>query len=341
MIKILLLLLLVTFMAYGCASLTSFPASDGFIGTEMSAISGYMGDQYAERGAQLKNPLGRATEMEPASALPLQTTSRKVHYNAHLKLRATKPEKVMEDAIVTVKAVGGYVEQQSHSLIVFRIPVAKFMNVYNQLQTFGEVINKSITATDITDAYVAVQLRLKLAKTTLQRLQALLIKAQTEKEKLQLLKEIQRVSEEVERLEGQFSTLDSLAKYSQLVLELEARLGLQARNHKQDFRGFGWIYSLSPFEKTVAQGGASLAFDVPEKMVALREEQPWTAESADHVAFWASKRLEDFSDNPYVYMVGIRVVEDKIHLVEIYFPSKVHEQQYWPNIAKVIEKGEQ
>ena len=345
----------VTFLGCGCASLKP----QAFL----------LGPSSPTQGGAI------GTIAENSSAL--QTTSRKVHYNAHLKLRATKPDKVMDEAIGAVKAVGGYVEQQNQALMVFRIPVAKFMAVYKQLQSLGEVISKSISVTDISDVYAAVELRLKLAKTTLQRLQALLAKAETEKEKLQLLKEIQRVSEEVERLEGQFSTLDSLAKYSRLVLALEARLALQARSHKQDFKGFGWIHRLSPFEKLVAQGGKFLAFDVPEKMVALGTKQPWVVESADHVAFWASQRenqpngnthfwyeaiktrlnsefanfkqikkgkylilrLEDFSENPYVYMVGVHVVNKKIHLVEIYFPSKAHEEQYWSDIAKVIEKG--
>ena len=76
-----------------------------------------------------------------------------------------------------------------------------FQGVFDKILTLGQVLDKSITAQDITDSYNDVELRLKIAQATGRRLMVLLEKAETEKEKLKLLQEIQRINEKIERMQ--------------------------------------------------------------------------------------------------------------------------------------------
>ena len=104
-----------------------------------------------------------------------------------------------------------------------RVPVARFEEAMDAVLGSGEVVEKSISAQDVTDAFVAVELRLATLRNTQARLQALLAKSQDEQEKLMLVRQIQRVSEEIDRLEGQSRTLADLADLARINVSLLPR----------------------------------------------------------------------------------------------------------------------
>ena len=243
----------------------------------------------------------RSKRVEPA---PVRANNaRKVHYKGYIELSVKNTQSVAEQAIQVVKATDGYIEHQSKNRLTFRVPVAHFLATYQAFLKLGSVQAKSMTAKDITLAFSDTQSRVAIAKTTLERLQALLVKAQTAEEKVRLLAEIQRVSERLLVLQGQLQALNSLAKYSQLTLKLEPRLKPLTHNNAKswfsanqshnDFEGFGWINRLSAFDKSVAEQGKVLQFGTPEQMVSLQElasKSMWMVESADHAQFWASQQ---------------------------------------------------
>jgi hypothetical protein len=47
-------------------------------------------------------------------------------------------------------------------------------------------------------------------------------------------------------------------------------------------------------------------------------------------------RLEDSAENPYVYLVALRVVGRELQLVEVYYPSREQEQRYKIAIDSVL-----
>ena len=82
---------------------------------------------------------------------------------------------------------------------------------------FGEVLGKIITSEDVSEAYTSVELRLKTSKTTRDRLISLLEKTNDDKEKINLLREIQRLNEQIDRMEAQMRTLKNLLIFRVLV----------------------------------------------------------------------------------------------------------------------------
>ncbi len=244
-----------------------------------------------EREAYAPVATASASHPEEANAAPVPV--RKTHYKGFMKVSVKNVQDAAKQASRIVEEFGGYVEQQREQDLVFRVPVQHFMKTYQRLLNLGVVLDKSIMARDITFAYQDSQSRLKIAKATLARLQVLMQKTTKDEERLQLLQEIQRVSEQVQVLEGQLQTLDGLATYSQLSMSLVPRVKTpQQSNGIQEIEGFEWIHQLSAFNRQVAQGGKRVRFATPEGMVLLDDKEQkgvWVAESADHSVFWASR----------------------------------------------------
>lgn len=264
----------------GCAS-----TSDSYYRQERS--------YYEPRSPAVSNAPNSSSEID-AGAGPVST--RKTHYKGYMKVSVKNVQDSIKQATQIVDVVGGYVEQQSGQDLVFRVPVQHFVATYQQLLELGVVLDKSMMARDITFTYQDSQARLKIAKATLARLQILLQQTKKEEDRLLLLKEIQRVSEQVQVLTGQLQALDGLAKYSQLSMTLVPRVkASQQKNNFQAFEGFGWIDQLSAFNQRVAQSNKRVSFATPEGMVLLDSQAHqgvWIAESADHSVVWAS-RLEN------------------------------------------------
>ena len=301
---------------------------------------------------------------------------RMIHYNGYLKLRATNPDDVIESAIQLATSAGGYVERRDSTTVTLRVPVARFNDTLARVEKLGDVLEKSVTVEDITDAFMDIDLRLKIAEKTRNRLMELLEKADTEEAKIKLLKEIQRLNEEIENLTNQKNTLSSLANYSRLTLALVPRQVFSGRSADDDVTEFKWIYSLSPFRRDIAMQGELLKFRTPKEMVALDKKDLWISESADGTIFWASRRLNnpkgntDFwfeairyrlepeftksevkqlgnfkvlrlvqgDEQSYIYLVGVHADEKWIELVEVYFPSTDQETRYGEAVFDSIAK---
>lgn len=302
---------------------------------------------------------------------------RMLHYNGYARLRVDSPKKAGEEASKIAMDNGGFVEQLTSNAITIRIPVEKFRAVLALLLKLGDVVDKSVTAEDVTDAFAAIELRLQTAKTSRDRLIALLAKARTEREKLDLLREIQRLTMQIDELENASKTLVSLASYSRISLSLEERSRSLDAPTDEPVAAFQWIHRLNAFRRDVAFEGKKLKVEVPKGFVQLDDKQHWVSESADAAVYWASKRdnkpkgttrfwvdavkerlspefakveekeagqftvlrFLDRSDTPYRYLVALRANGDDLEVIEAHFPGDEQEKRYSEAVLASITKG--
>jgi hypothetical protein len=274
-------------------------------------------------------------------------------------------------------AAGGYVETLTATSVTLRVPVARFRALFAELAKIGDVLSRSMTAEDVTDAFVALGLRLETLEASRARLIVLLGKAKKTREKLRLLREIQRLTEEIDQLEMHRTTLASLASLSRLTVEAVPHRVHVGRAADEPIASFRWIHHLSPFSRGVAELGDRLELNVPEGFVALSDIDNWVAESADGAviwtaehemqppgttAFWADAvrlrlkrrygnaevltigefqvvRVVDTSEVEYRYLVGVRAVGDGLQVVEVYYPGPEPEERYGAAVRAVIEGG--
>jgi hypothetical protein len=319
---------------------------------------------------------------EPSADLPAPAAeparARMVHHDGTISLRTPRPMVLVDAASRIVESSGGYVEKLDGETTVFRVPLETFQKVFDQLLGLGDVLDHSITTEDITDAFMDVDLRLTIARRTRRRLADLLARAKSDKEKIRILREIQRVSIQIETLSAQKERLLSMARYSRITLHIETRRLARSDARHEEIAAFEWIGRLWPFDDQVARSGKPLALKVPERMVALENKGLWVAESADgafvrasvhklqpqgDTAFWLQAvrlrlspdyadasildvghfkmlRLEDRSASPFVYLVGLRVdPRQALEVVEIYFPTPAHETRYKAAVFSAIAGG--
>jgi len=326
-----------------------------------------------EEGAVVE-ALSGAPEDKDSQQLP---APRMVHYNGSVQLEVSRPDETIEEVVSRAKEIGGYVERQTRTSVSLRVPVEKFREMYDWVLGKGDVLQRSMTARDVTDAHFALDLRLRTARKTRDRLQQLLAKAEDENTKIALLKHIQRLTVDVDQMERQLKTLSRLANMSRLHVDAKSRAVMVGAKDAVPIAGFAWIDRLSPFSRAVAQSGDFLKLPTPEGLVALSEREHLQAESADGVIFWTTRldnrpegtaafwldaikeriasefgeaetgqmgeylilRLVSPSETSYTYTLALRVEGDELHLVEIYYPSAEAETRHRPQIEAVLGGG--
>lgn len=300
-------------------------------------------------------------------------SQRMVHYDGYAKLEVTQPDMTLDAAVKLAEDVKGYVESRSSTTVNLRVPYAAVREVYARVLGLGEVMARRLSAQDITDAYLATELRLKTLRTSRARLVELL-GAAGEQQKISLLREIQRLSEEIVNLEVQMRTLEQLAVFSRITVEAVPR---QAHSGYpvEELQAFRWIHTLSPYAQNVARDADELELHTPANMVLVDDDDVWRAESADGASIWASKRdneprgdtafwlravkqrlAQDYPsieeeqigkfavlrivDGQYRYLVGVLADDDDLQVIEVHYPTKDHEERHGAAVKATIARGE-
>ncbi|MFH1463715.1 MAG: DUF4349 domain-containing protein [Pseudomonadota bacterium] len=308
-------------------------------------------------------------------AVPEPAADRMVHYDGWARLRVTRTQDLLDGIAALAEELGGKVESLYADTVTVAVPVARFEEAFERALAMGDVLDKSITATDITEAFTAVELRLRTAEATRVRLQALLARSEEEQEKLQLLREIARLTEEIDLMKSQVELLSGLASYSRITVQAVPRQAVSARANRDEPFGLAWVQQLSAFRQDVVAAGKLLALEVPAGFVALDLERRFVAESADgavirsgrlqnvpagdtdfwmaairerlasefasaEVATWGSFQvltLVDGSEAPYVYLVALRAEGRWLDLVEVTYPGLAQQERHGAAVRAAIE----
>lgn len=132
-------------------------------------------------------------------------TKRKVVYTGWFTVDVYEIREAQKKLVALVDGMGGYMQETSGNMVVVRVPAEKFDKIEPELKKLGRVDDAQtrIQSTDITARFVDTELRLKTKKKYLQTLTKMLEQAGTLKDKLEVQKEIARLVEEIESLEGQ------------------------------------------------------------------------------------------------------------------------------------------
>lgn len=373
----LLLLLLV-----GCAK--KLPPAGAAYGEELSfSADSPVGDEKSapsrssrpSRPSAPGAPGSPALEAAPAGPDAAPAAERMVHYQGLVALRVGKTRDAVEAVVALATAAGGSLERQHGDTVVLRVPVARFQEVFDAVLRVGDVTRKAITAEDVTEAFTAVELRLKTAQARRDRLVQLLALSKDENEKLALVREIQEATEEIDRLDAQSRTLRSLAEYSRITVQITQRPVLTWRGSAPESAAFAWIRGLSPFTAEIQ--GRKLPLDEPAGFVALDVKRRFVAESAEGARIWTARmrndpagstafwtealqrrlspefasaeevrwgewsglRLVDRSDTPYVWLVLVRADGKHLDLTQVYYPSKAAEDRHSSAVEAVLGAG--
>ena len=121
---------------------------------------------------------------------------------------------------------GGYLQQVSGNSVTIRVPADRFTAVLETVAGLGQVIDRALTAQDVTDEL------------------ALLEQAKTVEETLAIEKELGRLNEEIERYEGRLKLLRDRVALSTITVTFERVAPLPQMPRDFQRLPFGWLREL-------------------------------------------------------------------------------------------------
>lgn len=188
---------------------------------------------------------GKRIAQSTRTTTPKKTgkTRRKVVYTGWFTVDVYEIRKAQQKLVALVDGMGGYMQETSGNAVVVRLPAEKFELIEPELKKLGRLDDAQtrIQSTDITARFVDTELRLKTKKKYLQTLTKMLEQAGTLKDKLEVQKEIARLVEEIESLEGQLRLMSQQVALATVTVTFR----LAHSGPKRTFRlPWGWLDAL-------------------------------------------------------------------------------------------------
>jgi hypothetical protein len=176
-----------------------------------------------------------ASESTAASTTtpPEAVANRKLIRNANVDLEVMSFEDSVQKITVFAKEDGGYLatsgsEKQANGKlrgqIIVKVLPDNLDRFLGKLRSLGELKNQSISTEDVTKAYFDTESRLKNARVMEQRLVDILKKKSEDiNDLLQVEKELGRVREEIEGMQGQLKFMDSQVQFATVTISLSEK----------------------------------------------------------------------------------------------------------------------
>jgi hypothetical protein len=144
-------------------------------------------------------------------------------FNGTLSL-AVLPDSIpagIDAAVELAVTAGGYVAQQTDTTLTLRVPSRRFRKLMKGLEELGQVRGRSVQTVDVSEEFHDLKVRLENLQATRTRIQKLLGQAKDLTEILVVEKELERVSAEIDSIEGRLRFLSSQAAFSTVAMAFQ------------------------------------------------------------------------------------------------------------------------
>lgn len=218
----------------------SRPYRGGEVATEAEPGSGFFGGIGSDDGAPaldpapqapppppMQAPAPAATATAPGSqaAPPSTETARApmLVYTATMRLAVFQVAEASKQVEAMARETGGFLARRDDTSIVIRVPAARFEDVLARIEKLGDVIHRNVSAEDVTEQFLDVEVRLKNARAVRARLQQLLEKATRVEDSLAIERELARIGVQIETLEGKLKYLRDRVAFSTITVSFQAK----------------------------------------------------------------------------------------------------------------------
>jgi uncharacterized protein DUF4349 len=182
--------------------------------------------------APLPVAAARTPTASPASLEPMWAAQKLIRA-ASLRIEVDKVEEAIAKAEGIAKEVGGLLagaeasqqgEGDQSATLMIRVPSDRFDEAVRLLRPLGKLKHEEMSTQDITKEYTDLETRLRVKRQTEQRLRQLLLERTGKlSDVLEVERELTRVVEEIEHLEGERRYYDQRVAVSTIVLDLYER----------------------------------------------------------------------------------------------------------------------
>jgi uncharacterized membrane protein len=179
------------------------------------------------------NSFGTAVAMAGTLATMQAASGQKIIADAQLEIEVEngKFQTVFDQALLLAERYGGYlVSSNSYAsgeenamksgTIAIRVPSSSFTQALSDAGKLGTLKTQTLSTQDVTEEYVDLQARIKNSEAHVNALVALLAKAKTIDEILQVQSTLTYAQEQLEQLKGRLRYLDEHTDYSTITMSI-------------------------------------------------------------------------------------------------------------------------
>jgi predicted small lipoprotein YifL len=194
-------------------------------------------DEASEGGAQKSAApsgglaAGKDITVSTSTGSEITLPERMVAYTVYWEMETEKFNQVADRLTLIPEKYNGYIVSSNvyktenmawNANIIMKVPADRLTEVENEIKGIQEakVISYNKTSQDVTEEYLDLSIRLENKKHLLDRMRALLLKANSVYEAMQVENEIARITEDIERMEGRMRFLQNITSYSQIQIIL-------------------------------------------------------------------------------------------------------------------------
>lgn len=167
-------------------------------------------------------PVAARSEPQTSNAPEEQTapaeSAQRLVYRARLSIAVFDASEMLDSADAMTRGLGGYLLRRSDSEVVLRVPAPRFHEALAELAKLGELLHQEVQADDVSAEYRDLETRLKNALAVRDRLEELLAKADGVSASLEVEHELERITQEIERMRGRLRLLSELVAYSTITV---------------------------------------------------------------------------------------------------------------------------
>ena len=136
---------------------------------------------------------------------------------------AGKMAESIDKIIDVAEGLGGGLMGRRDDGVDIRVPSQQFRAALKELERVALVTGRSVKAEDVTEQVHDLEVRLSNLKATQKRLQEFLVRAQNVNEALTVERELERVAQEIDTIEGRLTFLKTRASFSQITVFLHEK----------------------------------------------------------------------------------------------------------------------
>lgn len=111
-------------------------------------------------------------------------------------------------------------QAEYHAHVILRLPVGQAVSLLQEIETYGNVLRRSVHGQDVTVEYVDNESRLRNLTKHEERLLSLYDQAETIEDMLKLEKELSRIREQIETIQGRQQYLDRVTSTVRVTLDI-------------------------------------------------------------------------------------------------------------------------
>ncbi|MBN2468206.1 MAG: DUF4349 domain-containing protein [Deltaproteobacteria bacterium] len=196
----------------------------------------FFGCSEEKNGTVVSHKVGGAA-MAPREAMHFSSTGpanknltlveRKIIRNGELAFECSNLGETRKRVEEAIKKYGGYISNENEyrytdrieQSIIIRVPAENFDGLVADIsQGVRRFDRKHIGSTDVTEEFLDIELRIKIKKETETRYRELLARAKNVKEILEIERELGKIREEIESVEGRLKYLQNQVAFSTLTV---------------------------------------------------------------------------------------------------------------------------